>query len=208
MNYSKIKTILDVALAISLLPVLLPFMLVISGLILVTMGRPIFFNQPRCGQHQCVFMIHKFRTMLEDNSRDSGHNNVHRMTKLGTFLRNTSLDELPQIFNILKGEMSFIGPRPQLDSFMSKYTCEQHKRHRVKPGITGWAQVNGRNQIEWEKKFKLDVFYVNRMSFWFDLRILWLTIQAIFTQRGINFSDESTMPEFQGSRYSLTKSSS
>ena len=150
MNYSKIKTGLDVVLAICLLPVLFPIMLIISGLILVTMGRPIFFNQPRCGQDQQVFNIHKFRTMLEESDCDSGQNNIHRMTKLGTFLRNNSLDELPQIFNILKGEMSFIGPRPQLESFMSKYTTEQHKRHRVKPGITGWAQVNGRNQIEWE----------------------------------------------------------
>jgi undecaprenyl phosphate N,N'-diacetylbacillosamine 1-phosphate transferase len=165
------------------------------------MGRPILFQQKRPGLYGKIFSIYKFRTMT--NEKDSKGNllpDEKRLVGLGKFIRSTSFDELPQIFNVLKGEMSFVGPRPLLIEYLELYNDKQKRRHDVKPGITGWAQVNGRNAISWEKKFEYDVWYVDNQSFWLDIKILWLTFLKVVKRSDISSDSSVTMKKFEGSK--------
>lgn len=165
-----------------------------------SIGSPVFFRQKRPGLHGRPFQMIKFRTM--NNARDASGNllpDEQRLTGLGRFLRKTSLDELPELWNILRGEMSLVGPRPLLMQYMNRYSPEQARRHDVKPGLTGWAQINGRNAISWEEKFRLDVWYVDNQSILLDLKILLLTIWKTVRREGISAADHATMPEFMGS---------
>ncbi|HBI72836.1 MAG TPA: UDP-galactose phosphate transferase [Lachnospiraceae bacterium] len=198
--YSFIKRCLDTVGAGLGLIVLFPFLLLIALAIRMKMGGPVLFRQMRPGLRGKPFYMYKFRTMT--NKRNAAGEllpDEMRLTWLGHFLRTTSLDELPELFNVLKGEMSLVGPRPLLMQYMDRYTPEQARRHEVKPGITGWAQVNGRNAISWEEKFALDVWYVDNRSLWLDIKILAITIWKVFRREGISARGEATMPEFRGS---------
>lgn len=163
------------------------------------MGSPVLFCQIRPGRHGTPFMMIKLRTM-RDATDDKGSPlaDAERLTKLGRFLRSSSLDELPELWNVLKGEMSLVGPRPLLMEYLPLYSTEQARRHDVRPGVTGWAQINGRNAIDWEQKFALDVWYVDNQSLLLDLRILWLTIRKVVKRDGISAAGEATMPRFTG----------
>lgn len=195
--YIKIKTILDFILAVIMLIILSPVMLVTAILIKFTSKGSILFKQKRPGKNGKIFTVYKFRTMITTTTKKGKTlSDVERMTKLGKLLRKTSIDELPQLFNIIKGDMSFIGPRPLLVRYLPYYTKQQRRRHEVKPGISGWAQVNGRNAISWEQKFKLDVWYVDNISFKLDLKIFFMTIAKIFKHEGVNNSKEITMTYF------------
>ena len=181
--------------------ILSPILIAPSILVLGTMGCPVLFVQKRPGRYSKPFDLLKFRTMKD--ARDERGNllpDCERLTALGRLLRKTSLDELPELFNVLKGDMSLVGPRPLLMQYLDRYTPEQRRRHEVKPGITGWAQVNGRNAITWEEKFQLDVWYVDNMSFWLDLKILALTIWKILKREGISQPGHAAAEEFQGTR--------
>jgi sugar transferase EpsL len=175
-------------------------MLLTGLLIRIMLGKPVFFIQQRPGLYGKPFKIIKFRTMSE--KYDSSGNLLpdhERLTTLGRWLRKTSLDELPELFNVLKGDMSLVGPRPLLMEYLNRYTPEQARRHEVKPGITGWAQINGRNAISWEEKFKLDVWYVEHANIWLDLKILLLTLITVIKGQGVSADDHVTMPPFTGS---------
>jgi lipopolysaccharide/colanic/teichoic acid biosynthesis glycosyltransferase len=177
-----------------------PFFLLIWVLLLfVNQGAP-FFTQLRPGKSGKTFRVIKFRTM--NNRRDQAGKllpDAQRLTKIGRFVRSTSLDEIPQLINVIKGDMSLIGPRPLLVRYLDRYTPEQARRHEVRPGITGWAQVNGRNAISWEEKFTLDVWYVDNLSFALDMKILWMTIKKVLRREGISSGSSATMEEFMGS---------
>lgn len=176
-------------------------MLVIGLLISINMGAPVIFSQVRPGLKGRPFRMVKFRTMR--NARDAKGRDLpdaERLTALGQFLRKTSLDELPELWNVLKGEMSLVGPRPLLMEYLPLYSPEQARRHEVRPGVTGWAQVNGRNAITWEEKFRLDVWYVDNQSFLLDLKILWRTVQKVIKREGISAAGEATMSRFTGSQ--------
>jgi lipopolysaccharide/colanic/teichoic acid biosynthesis glycosyltransferase len=194
-----VKAIIDRSCAILLLALISPAMLVIAIAIYLQMGYPIFFTQHRPGKNEHIFNLYKFRTM-NSNCDNNGKllPDAKRLTALGRFLRQTSLDELPQLWNVLKGEMSFVGPRPLLVKYLSRYTPEQAQRHEVLPGITGWSQVNGRNCLDWERKFMLDVWYVNNWSLWLDFKILLLTVYKVFKREGVNQSQDLASPEFMG----------
>lgn len=163
------------------------------------LGAPIFFRQVRPGMNGKLFEMIKFRTMT-DACGDDGRllPDSERLTKFGQWLRSTSLDELPELWNVLKGDMSLVGPRPLLIEYLPLYNSEQARRHEVRPGVTGWAQVNGRNAISWEAKFELDIWYVNNRSLWLDIKILWLTIKKVLVRDGISASGSATMPVFKG----------
>jgi lipopolysaccharide/colanic/teichoic acid biosynthesis glycosyltransferase len=165
----------------------------------LVLGRPVLFRQQRPGLGGKPFTIYKFRTMTDERD-DQGKllPDADRLTAFGRFLRSTSLDELPELFNVLKGDMSLVGPRPLLMEYLPRYTTEQMRRHEVRPGITGWAQVNGRNALTWEEKFQMDVWYVEHCSFWLDLKILWLTFIALVKREGITAQEHATMPKFMG----------
>lgn len=194
---SPIKRGIDIVASILLLVLLSPLLLIISVVIRINMGSPVFFKQVRAGLHGRPFTILKFRTMIDAFDQNGCPlPDEKRLTPLGRFLRSTSLDELPELVNVLRGDMSLVGPRPLLVEYLDRYTPEQARRHEVKPGITGWAQVNGRNALTWEEKFKLDVWYVDNWSLWLDLKILWLTCVAVVTRRGISAEGHATMPEF------------
>lgn len=176
-----------------------PIMLVIAGLIRLSLGNEVFFRQLRPGLHGRLFRIVKFRTMT--NCLDANGNLLpdhERLTRVGKMLRSTSLDELPELYNVLKGHMSLVGPRPLLAQYLDRYSPEQNRRHEVKPGITGWAQVNGRNAITWEERFKLDVWYVDNQSLRFDLKIMAMTLRKILKREGITAPGQATMEEFWG----------
>ncbi|NMP04259.1 sugar transferase [Pseudoalteromonas arctica] len=194
------KRIFDFLVASSVLVALLPVIIVVTILIRFKLGSPILFTQNRPGLNGKVFKMMKFRTMLDGKDK---HGNLlpddERMTKFGAFLRSTSLDELPGLFNVLKGDMSLVGPRPLLVQYLPLYNTEQARRHDVRPGITGWAQVNGRNAISWEQKFKLDVWYVNNQSFLLDIKILLLTVKKVFVREGISADGHVTIEPFKGS---------
>ncbi|NDY41879.1 sugar transferase [Dissulfurirhabdus thermomarina] len=195
------KRILDLALATAACLFLLPVMAAVALMVRIFLGAPVFFRQVRPGLHGRPFVLYKFRTMTD--ARDARGNllpDEQRLTRLGRFLRRTSLDELPELFNVLKGEMSLVGPRPLLMEYLRLYTPEQMRRHEVRPGITGWAQVNGRNAISWEEKFRLDVWYVDNRSLWLDLKILFLTLAQVVKGRGINQPGCATAERFKGSR--------
>ena len=193
------KRIVDLLAALLGLIFLTPVIISLAILIRLTLGFPILFTQTRPGLHGKPFHMIKFRTMTDD--RDANDNllpDSMRLTAFGRFLRATSLDELPEFFNVLKGDMSLVGPRPLLMEYLPLYSSEQARRHDVRPGITGWAQINGRNAISWEEKFKLDTWYVENQSFWLDLKILLITIKKVFIRDGINAIGEATMPKFTG----------
>ena len=190
---------LSVVMTILLLALFAPLMVCVAVLIVIDTRCSPFFGQQRIGQYNHVFTIYKFRTMTD--LRDSSGrllSDEQRLTTLGTFLRSTSLDELPQLWNVLKGDMSLVGPRPLLTEYLPRYNAFQRRRHEVKPGITGWVQVNGRNNLTWEKKFELDVWYVDHWSFWLDLKILALTINRVLRRHGIRQNGHATVPGFQG----------
>ncbi len=197
--YLHIKNFIDIPLAILSLVILAPLLLCIAFALRVNIGRPVLFQQVRPGLNGKPFKMYKFRTMT--NERDAVGNllpDEQRLNRLGKFLRSTSLDELPELFNVLKGDMSLVGPRPLLVQYLERYTPEQARRHDVKPGITGWAQINGRNALSWEEKFALDVWYIDNQSIWLDIKILFLTVVKVFKREGINATGEATMPEFRG----------
>jgi sugar transferase EpsL len=202
MFYSKWgKRIFDLALTMPGLIVISPALIMIALLVRTKLGRLVFFKQPRPGLHGKPFMLYKFRTMTDARGEDGRLlPDAERLTRLGRFLRATSLDELPELFNILRGDMSIVGPRPLLMQYLARYTPEQARRHEMKPGLTGWAQVNGRNAVTWEDKFKMDVWYVDNQSFWLDMKIIFLTILKVFKREGISAAGETTMPEFMGTQ--------
>ena len=194
-----IKSLVDRVLAGLMLILLSPFIAILAIAIYFKMGSPIIFSQPRGGKNNSVFTFYKFRTMTDE--KDSNGNllpDMARLTSLGEFLRQTSLDELPQLWNVLRGDMSFIGPRPFIAAYLERYTTEQARRHNVKPGITGWAQINGRNSISWEEKFALDLWYIDHWSLWLDLKILFLTVVKIVSKEGIDEDQNTTSTEFMG----------
>jgi lipopolysaccharide/colanic/teichoic acid biosynthesis glycosyltransferase len=194
-----LKRLFDIFVSILVLFFIWPFLLVLAALIRNEFGSPIFFRQNRTGLHGKIFEIIKFRTMLD--AQDAEGNQLpddQRLTKLGAFLRNMSMDELPELFNVLNGEMSLVGPRPLLPEYLPLYTLEQARRHDVKPGITGWAQVNGRNAISWEDKFALDVWYVDNRSFFLDMKIICITFLKVFKREGISHEGCATMTKFYG----------
>lgn len=194
-----VKRVVDISGAFLGLIITSPLFIIIGLSVWLTMGSPVFFRQVRPGLHGRPFVIYKFRTMREAyDSEGRSLPDEKRLTCLGKWLRSTSLDELPELFNVLKGDMSLVGPRPLLMQYLDRYTPEQARRHEVKPGITGWAQVNGRNAISWEEKFALDVWYVDNWSLWLDIRILFLTFWKVLKREGISAEGEATMPEFLG----------
>ena len=196
-----IKRLFDLFVSLSALLVLLPVLLVVAILVRRKLGSPILFTQGRPGLNGVVFKMMKFRTMLDATDKQGNQlPDDQRMTPFGTFLRSTSLDELPGLFNVLKGDMSLVGPRPLLVQYLPLYNNEQQRRHDLRPGITGWAQVNGRNAISWEQKFSLDVWYVDNQSFWLDIKILLLTVKKVFVREGISHDGEVTMSLFTGSK--------
>lgn len=193
------KRFFDVAASLLLLILLAPLFLLIAMLVRMKLGYPVFFRQTRPGLNGAPFEMIKFRTMLEARD-DEGNDlpNAQRMTTFGNLLRSTSLDELPELWNVIKGDMSLVGPRPLLMAYLPLYSTEQFRRHEVRPGVTGWAQVNGRNAISWEEKFKLDVWYVDNRTFTLDLKILFLTVKKVFKRDGINATADTTMTRFTG----------
>ncbi|MBN2895278.1 MAG: sugar transferase [Campylobacterales bacterium] len=195
-----LKPLLDRMFALLLLLLLWPLMLLIAALIRIQMGSPILFTQTRPGLHGALFRIYKFRTMSnETDASGAPLSDAERLRGIGKTIRSLSLDELPQLFNVLRGEMSFVGPRPLLPEYLPLYTPEQARRHEVRPGITGWAQVNGRNAISWEQKFAYDVWYVEHQSFWLDLKIAWLTVRKVLGRDGVSAQGHVSMEKFQGS---------
>ena len=195
----KIKKIFDLLLIFLSLPLTLPIYLLTMLLVLTQLNFPILFRQPRTGLNGKIFNIYKFRTMANDCDKDGNLlSDELRLTKIGKFLRSASLDELPSLWNVLKGDMSLVGPRPLLVEYLPLYSSKQARRHEVKPGITGWAQVNGRNAITWGEKFDLDVWYVDNQSIWLDIKILWLTVKKVIMRDGINQVGQSTMEKFKG----------
>lgn len=198
--YKYFKRIMDFVASLTSLIILSPLMALSAVLVKISDGGSVLFKQRRPGKDGKIFTVYKFRTMSEKTEDENGRelSDVERMTKIGSFLRKTSLDELPQLFNVLKGDMSFIGPRPLLCEYLELYTPYQIRRHEVLPGISGLAQVNGRNAITWEEKFDYDVYYVDHMSFWLDLRILFKTIKNTLKRADINCSDNNTMEKFRG----------
>lgn len=181
------KRCFDLLISTLLLVLTAPLLALIALLVLVSMGRPVLFQQRRPGYKGRPFTIYKFRTMTNDrDAKGRLLSDEQRITRLGRFLRKYSLDELPQLFNVLRGDLSLVGPRPLRMEYLERYTPEQARRHDVKPGITGWAQVNGRNALGWEEKLALDVWYVDHRSFWLDLKILWLTMEKVVSAKGVN----------------------
>ena len=195
-----IKRINDFILSLIALIVLCPIIFTLIIIIFFSnKGAGVFFTQPRPGKNEKIFRVLKFKTMT--NTRDKEGNfrpDIDRLTKIGTFIRSTSLDELPQLVNVLKGDMSLIGPRPLLVQYLPLYNKQQARRHDVRPGITGWAQVNGRNTISWKQKFKMDIWYVDHVSFLLDLKIIYLTIKKVLIREGINSDSAVTMEYFTG----------
>lgn len=194
-----IKRGFDVVAAAALLLCLSLPLALLALLIRVKLGSSVLFRQQRPGLHGQPFLMVKFRTMTDACGPDGALlPDAQRMTALGRWLRATSLDELPELWNVLKGEMSLVGPRPLLVEYLTLYTAEQARRHEVRPGITGWAQVNGRNAIDWAQRFKLDVWYVDHQTLWLDLRILWLTLRKVWRREGISAEGEATVAKFKG----------
>lgn len=195
------KRIVDILGAAGGLIVFFPALLILCALVLIRMGRPIFFKQIRPGRCGKPFEMIKFRTMLEARDKQGELlSDAERLTPFGQFLRSSSLDELPELWNVLKGDMSLVGPRPLLMEYLPLYTAEQARRHELRPGVTGWAQVNGRNAISWEDKFALDVWYVDNRTLWLDLKIIWMTIQKVLRRDGISAAGEATMSKFTGDK--------
>ena len=196
-----IKRLLDILISLIIIVCFCWLYIILAILVRVKLGSPLLFKQPRPGKDEKIFNMYKFRTMTDE--KDENGNLLPdevRLTSFGKKLRSTSLDELPEFFNILKGDMSFIGPRPLLVKYLPLYNEEQHHRHDVRPGLTGWAQVNGRNLLSWEDKFEKDVYYVNNISFLLDLKIVFKTIAVVFDRSGINSETDATMEAFTGTK--------
>lgn len=199
------KRLMDLALTVPVLILTSPVILIISILVAWQHGLPIFFRQKRPGYRGEIFTLYKFRTMRTlTDSRGKPLPDAKRLTKLGRFLRSTSLDELPELINVLRGEMSLVGPRPLLIAYLPLYSPKQSRRHEVLPGITGWAQVNGRNALTWEEKFAYDVWYVDHWSLWLDIKIIGLTIVKVLRQEGISQPGQATAEPFRGNPKELT----
>lgn len=195
------KRLFDIFVSFSALVFLSPVIFIVSRKIAKNLGKPVLFRQKRPGLHGDIFEMIKFRSMrdaIDENSNPLSDS--ERLTPFGEKLRSSSLDELPGLWNVLKGDMSLVGPRPLLVEYLPLYSKEQAKRHNIRPGITGWAQVNGRNAISWEDKFKLDVWYVENQSLWLDIKILFLTVKKVFVKEGISADGEATMSKFEGSK--------
>lgn len=195
------KRIFDIAASAAALIILSPVLLVVVLLVRTKLGSPIFFTQVRPGLHGKPFKMVKFRTMTDE--RDENGEllpDAVRLTKFGQFLRSTSLDELPELWNVLKGDMSLVGPRPLLMEYLPLYNAEQKRRHEVRPGITGWAQVNGRNTVDWPERFQLDVWYVDNRSLWLDIKVLFATVKKVLVRDGISAEGEATMSKFTGNQ--------
>jgi sugar transferase EpsL len=193
------KRLLDIILSVAILLISSPIILIVSLIIWITHGRPIFFYHERPGIQGKPFNLIKFRSM--QNATDKNGNllpDSERITRFGQFIRKTSIDELPELINVLRGDMSLVGPRPLLMQYLSRYSEEQFRRHEVLPGVTGWAQVNGRNAISWEEKFMLDLWYIDHWSFWLDIKILFMTIWNVISGEGISQPGRATMDEFMG----------
>ena len=203
---SNVKRLFDIFVALALIIVLFPVLLVTGILVFIKLGRPVFFVQSRPGYGEKLFGIIKFRTMREAiDTEGEILPDIARLGRFGRFLRSTSIDELPELINVLRGEMSLVGPRPLLVEYLPYYSEEQRRRHSVLPGITGWAQINGRNTLSWEEKFLLDVWYVDHKSFALDLKILWRTFFYTISRRGISAVGHVTMPPFLDHRDSPSK---
>ena len=195
------KRIFDFIFSVILLISLSGLLVLISLIIFFTLGSPILFRQQRPGRNGKPFTIFKFRTMTnKTNENQQLLDDAERITRVGSFMRRFSFDELPQLLNILKGDISFVGPRPLLMEYLKLYTAQQDRRHEVKPGVTGWAQVNGRNLLSWEERFEMDVWYVENQSFWLDLKILALTIRHVISGKGISYNGNVSMRKFEGSK--------
>jgi lipopolysaccharide/colanic/teichoic acid biosynthesis glycosyltransferase len=195
-----IKRLFDLLVSILSLIILLPIVTIVAVKIINKLGRPVFFRQIRPGLQGKPFEMIKFRTMSDDvDVRENKLPDSERLTSFGKFLRSTSLDELPSLWNVLKGDMSLVGPRPLLMEYLPLYSAEQSRRHEVRPGITGWAQINGRNAVSWDEKFKMDVWYVDNRSLWLDLKVLFFTVKKVIVRDGISSKNCSTMPVFKGS---------
>lgn len=195
------KRFFDLVLVIGTLPLWGMLLLLVAILVRVNLGTPVLFRQRRPGRHERIFIMHKFRSMTD--ARDAAGNllpDEYRLPPFGRWLRATSLDELPELINVLRGEMSLVGPRPLLENYMDRYSPEQRRRHAVPPGITGWAQINGRNAITWAEKFAWDVRYVDEWSLWLDVKILATTVCQVLRRRGISAPGSATMPEFRGNQ--------
>lgn len=195
---NPIKSLFGLLIALLIGLLLSPIFLALSVLVYFKMGQPIIFTQIRVGKDNRLFKIIKFRTML--NITEERQSDAERLTSFGKFLRSSSLDELPELWNVLRGEMSLVGPRPLLMEYLPLYSTKQARRHEVLPGITGWAQINGRNAINWDEKFDLDVWYVDNKSLWLDIKILTLTVLKIIRRDDISADGEATMPAFTGSK--------
>lgn len=189
------KRVLDVFLSIILIFLCAPILFLVALAIVFACGLPVFFFQQRVGLDEKLFTIIKFRSM--SNEQIGELKDEERVTKIGKFLRKTSLDELPELFNVLKGDMSLVGPRPLLPEYLLEYNARQKLRHGVRPGITGWAQVNGRNELEWDERFEMDVWYVENRTLFLDIKILFLTIPVVFLGRGVNYSSTTIMRKFK-----------
>jgi lipopolysaccharide/colanic/teichoic acid biosynthesis glycosyltransferase len=195
------KRFVDITGSILGLVLLSPVLLIVWVMVRRDMGSPVLFRQTRPGLNGQPFQMVKFRTMRD--ATDSSGNPLpdsERLTNFGRFLRSSSLDELPELWNVLRGDMSLVGPRPLLMEYLSLYSPKQARRHEVRPGVTGWAQINGRNSVSWDEKFEFDVWYVNNRTFWLDLKIIWLTIRKVFKRDGISAAGEATMPKFKGNK--------
>jgi sugar transferase EpsL len=193
------KRLFDLLIIVFLSPIIFPIIVIVILILIKETGFPIFFKQSRPGFNKKIFSILKFRSMTGELGKEGVLlSDEFRITKFGKILRSTSLDELPSLWNVLKGDMSLVGPRPLLEEYLPLYSNEQARRHEVKPGITGWAQVNGRNGISWSQKFKFDVWYVDNQSFWLDIKILIMTIIKVITRSGINQDGQTTTKNFKG----------
>jgi len=194
-----LKRMVDLAVSIPALILLSPLMLLVAIMVRAKLGCPVLFVQIRPGYRSRPIAIYKFRTMIDKCGPDGNPlPDEQRLVPFGKWMRRLSLDELPQLFNVVKGDLSLVGPRPLLMEYLDRYTPEQARRHEVKPGITGWAQINGRNNLEWEQRFAMDVWYVDHRSFWLDMVILWKTIGKVFRRDGVNKQGHATMPKFMG----------
>ena len=192
------KRFFDLFLIFIFLPILIPLFLVVKLFVKIKIGSPIYFRQRRPGLNEEIFTIYKFRTMSEEQNENGLLSDKFRLNKFGKFLRSTSLDELPELWNVLKGEMSIVGPRPLLIEYLPLYSSEESARHKVRPGLTGWAQINGRNNISWKKKLELDIEYVENQSFLLDVKILFITIKKVITREGISKKNHVTIDKFKG----------
>jgi lipopolysaccharide/colanic/teichoic acid biosynthesis glycosyltransferase len=195
------KRLFDILVSLGALLVLALPLLLLAGVVRYKLGSPVFFRQVRPGLQGRPFKMVKFRTMTDERGADGEllHDGL-RLTTFGRLLRSSSLDELPELWNVLRGEMSLVGPRPLLMEYLPLYSPDQARRHEVRPGITGWAQINGRNAVSWDQRFQMDVWYIEHRSLWLDLMILWLTVHKVMFREGINAQGEATMPRFTGNR--------